>query len=848
MKYRFVGVLEYLVVAFVLLTSVATVAINISDWESLMGGVDRSHALYYCYGPPFTPQYFMFIYVLLVNVRNVVVLGVLLTLVVMSSLFVVERNTSDFGVGRVFIFVFPSLVLLLADPAILPTVFMLISIVLFISRRYGAGSLFYGVAVAMNWFYILFLPTMVVLSERQYRSLILILIPPIVLFYLVHYYVYIIVVSFLMFGARNPGYVMFMENTLNTYRLFFPEDGFIFLVITAILGFVAGYMASDARGVDRDKAYIFTLLSQMMLLEFLLGDLQSIAFISIHIPLIMLAMLSGIPVPIMLLVDVAFVLGQNMGIWGIIAYKILLLVAFYFLILIFLGEEKTPRSRLLFSIRSEVARKYVASSLNTLSRIMGSLKRLWSKVKYLRERVTLRCLKYVALYVSALLLLFLRVYLPRHIVFDEAHYVNAARTIIKHHYDPRPEHPPLVKYMIAIGILLLGDNSLGWRVPIIVVSALAIPSTYYIASKISGSERIAIIATTLLMFDPLFYELSRLAMLDGPALGLTTLAVAILMKYMLDKKHNIRWLYLSGLVFGLALSCKVQAIVPIFVALLLVPVPAVRHKTIHLASSLVLLPVATLFMSYLPLYLLSMVGGLPSSIVARMLVIQILLRIMFPLWVLLIVNFMFTVYSRLPATQPQIESHPWDWLLGWKPIRGYCAFGGALYMVVILLGNPVTWMFGLILLIVLNAVYAVIWLVAWISRRFEIGGGFIGRLKGVENFLLPILYPLLWGILIWLAYMPSALAHWFYWYYKPGTNVFLDEVREIVWLLFKEGRPSYIFYMHHILPPMYIVMAYILDKLDKTFEAPLSIFLVVSSVVYFIAIYPVVSGAVWIHL
>ena len=184
-----------------LLASIATVLVNLGAWSSLLASVNGEYALYYCYRPPFTPQYFIFIYVFLANVRDIVFVGLVLFIFVAYCLFVVGKETQNLGLGRTSIFVLPSLLLFLADPAVLPTLTLMVSISLFLSEKEEQAALLYGLAVAMNWLYILLLPSIVIMSRKQYHSLILGLTPAVVLFYFVYYYVHTIVASFLLFAS-----------------------------------------------------------------------------------------------------------------------------------------------------------------------------------------------------------------------------------------------------------------------------------------------------------------------------------------------------------------------------------------------------------------------------------------------------------------------------------------------------------------------------------------------------------------------------------------------------------------------------------------------------------------------
>ena len=53
---------------------------------------------------------------------------------------------------------------------------------------------------------------------------------------------------------------------------------------------------------------------------------------------------------------------------------------------------------------------------------------------------------------------------PHTFVFDEVHYVPAARQLLALAGPVNTEHPLLGKEIIAAGIALFGDNAFGWRI------------------------------------------------------------------------------------------------------------------------------------------------------------------------------------------------------------------------------------------------------------------------------------------------------------------------------------------------------------------------------------------------
>src|SRR5260221_126402 len=81
---------------------------------------------------------------------------------------------------------------------------------------------------------------------------------------------------------------------------------------------------------------------------------------------------------------------------------------------------------------------------------------------------------------------------PEKFVFDEVHYVPAARQMLEPGMpEPilNPMHPPLAKQLIALSIRTFGDGPLGWRYPAVLFGSLhfvagfvLIPAIVYLAT------------------------------------------------------------------------------------------------------------------------------------------------------------------------------------------------------------------------------------------------------------------------------------------------------------------------------------------------------------------------------
>lgn len=128
---------------------------------------------------------------------------------------------------------------------------------------------------------------------------------------------------------------------------------------------------------------------------------------------------------------------------------------------------------------------------------------------------------------------------PAQIMFDETYYVKDAWSLWTQGYEGRwgenanaeiargdtsglgtqasfVVHPPLGKWIIALGMALLGPgSSYGWRLTTALLGSLSVLVVYLIARELSRSVVVASIAGGLLAIDGLSIVMSRIALLDG---------------------------------------------------------------------------------------------------------------------------------------------------------------------------------------------------------------------------------------------------------------------------------------------------------------------------------------------
>jgi len=143
--------------------------------------------------------------------------------------------------------------------------------------------------------------------------------------------------------------------------------------------------------------------------------------------------------------------------------------------------------------------------------------------------------------------------LPKGLVFDEVYYVDGARDFLHHGVEVTgsgPEfivHPPVGKWLIALGIKLFGNHEFGWRISVAVAGALTIYLVGRIAQRLFVTPWLSTLASLLMAFDGLNLVHSRTSLLD---LFLTLFVLLAVLSWL--KGHYWR----TGIWFGLACGTK----------------------------------------------------------------------------------------------------------------------------------------------------------------------------------------------------------------------------------------------------------------------------------------------------
>lgn len=137
---------------------------------------------------------------------------------------------------------------------------------------------------------------------------------------------------------------------------------------------------------------------------------------------------------------------------------------------------------------------------------------------------------------------------PNQEIFDEVYYANDADDLLSRgiEWDEKTGgpayvvHPPLGKWMIALGIKLAHYDSFGWRLSAAIFGILSVLMITRIARRMFGSTVLGCAAGLLMAFDGMHFVLSRSALLD---IFLFFFILAAFGTLLLDRdKRRRRWM------------------------------------------------------------------------------------------------------------------------------------------------------------------------------------------------------------------------------------------------------------------------------------------------------------------
>lgn len=147
---------------------------------------------------------------------------------------------------------------------------------------------------------------------------------------------------------------------------------------------------------------------------------------------------------------------------------------------------------------------------------------------------------------------------PNQLMFDEVHYVPAAREVFGLTHPVNEEHPMLAKWLIGLSMAIFGDNPVGWRALSTLAGVATMLSIYAIALKLFDDVRTAASAALLALMNQMLFIQARIAMLEVFAGAFLFMAIALLVWG--RESGDRRRLIGAGFCLGLSVGCKWSAL------------------------------------------------------------------------------------------------------------------------------------------------------------------------------------------------------------------------------------------------------------------------------------------------
>jgi dolichyl-phosphate-mannose-protein mannosyltransferase len=309
--------------------------------------------------------------------------------------------------------------------------------------------------------------------------------------------------------------------------------------------------------------------------------------------------------------------------------------------------------------------------------------------------------------------------------FDEVHYVTAARTMLEL-AQANPEHPLLGKSLIALGMLIFGDNPVGWRALSTLAGTATIVGVYAFTQALTRATRPALFAALFAMLNQMIFVQARIGMLDG-FMGAFLVWGAVLSVWAMHAQRHawLCWIG-SGALLGAAVAVKWAAVPWVAFALAAFALLKWRGGFARLPWLLAslgfgLVAIAVYFASFAPAFFYTQ----SPMTWARLLPFQL------EMWAL--------QTQVLPAHNYQ--SSWWSWPLMLRPIWYFYEPDQGAVRGVLLIGNPAILWGGLLAVLACS----------WAGLRHRAG--------------VPLTAAILWtfSLAIW-AIIPKSLGFFYYYY------------------------------------------------------------------------------------
>jgi len=145
---------------------------------------------------------------------------------------------------------------------------------------------------------------------------------------------------------------------------------------------------------------------------------------------------------------------------------------------------------------------------------------------------------------------------PHEEYFDEVYHARTALQYLRGESPVEWVHPPTAKLLIATGVAAFGYEPWAWRLAPALAGTLLLPIFYFLARRVAGIERAAVLASVLLLCDGVYLVQSRIAMTNVFAVLFQVLSALLVLEAATGPRLRGGRMAGAGLALGLALSTR----------------------------------------------------------------------------------------------------------------------------------------------------------------------------------------------------------------------------------------------------------------------------------------------------
>jgi dolichyl-phosphate-mannose--protein O-mannosyl transferase len=283
---------------------------------------------------------------------------------------------------------------------------------------------------------------------------------------------------------------------------------------------------------------------------------------------------------------------------------------------------------------------------------------------------------------------------PHTYVADEGFYARDGCSYVLHSPsrcgvsgDTTPEHPPLGKWLIGLGIKLDGFDATGWRLASAIAGIATVGLLFVLALRLLASTAAAALAAALLAVEPLHVVQSRIATLD---VFVTLFGVTAVLFWLLDRDSASTrllpfWRLAAGAACGAAVASKWSGVL-VLVAVVVLTLLDQRSRAVRA------LPSIAICLGLVPLvvYCLTYAGRLHGKLLAAPWAHDSLVRALIHR-----THVMWSDQTGHFATSAY-QSPSWSWPLLQRPVVHYASVSNGEFHEILAIGSPLIWWPGFV--------------------------------------------------------------------------------------------------------------------------------------------------------